>query len=174
MTIKNTGRLDVTNVVVKDTLPSGVTLTGDIQTKPETKVSGDITKDGLKIDKIEAGKQIQIIFTAKISVETDQLACGDNQFINKATATTDQDQTEDRTDNNSATTTVNRVCTITPPEEPENPENPTPEEPAQPTPETPTVIAQTGVGETITTVIALGALAAAITAYIRSRELVKK
>lgn len=171
LTIKNTGRLDVTNVVVKDDLPSGVTLTGDIQTKPETKVSGDITKEGLKIDKIEAGKQIQIIFTAKISVEADQLACGDNQFINKATATTDQDQTEDRTDNNSATTTVNRVCTITPPEEPENP---TPEEPVQLTPETPTVIAQTGVGETITTVIALGALAAAITAYIRSRELVKK
>ena len=56
----------------------------------------------------------------------------------------------------------------------EEPEDPTPEEPAQPTPETPTVIAQTGAGETITTVIALGALAAAITAYIRSRELVKK
>lgn len=171
LTIKNTGRLDVTNVVVKDTLPSGVTLTGDIQTKPEVKVSGDITKEGLKIDKIEAGKQVQIILTAKIAVEIDQLACGDNQFVNKATATTDQDQTEDRTDNNSATTTVNRVCTITPPEEPEDP---TPEEPAQPTPETPTVIAQTGAGETITTVIALGALAAAITAYIRSRELVKK
>lgn len=171
LTIKNTGRLDVTNVVVKDTLPSGVTLAGDIQTKPEVKVSGDITKEGLKIDKIEAGKQVQIILTAKISVEIDQLACGDNQFVNKATATTDQDQTEDRTDNNSATTTVNRVCTIIPPEEPEDP---TPEEPAQPTPETPTVIAQTGAGETITTVIALGALAAAITAYIRSRELVKK
>ena len=168
LTFKNTGRQDVTNVVIKDTLPAGVTMVGDIQTNPQTEVSGDLTKDGIKIAKVAAGKQVEITFTAKITATENELQCGDNKFTNTASSTTNEDQTEDNNDNNTVTTVVTRVCEpetppVVPPETPEQPQNPVPE--------TPTVIAQTGAGETVASIIGLGALAAAITAYIRSRKL---
>lgn len=169
LTFKNTGRQDVTNVVIKDTLPAGVTMVGDIQTNPQAEVSGDLTKDGIKIAKVAAGKQVEITFTAKITATENELQCGDNKFTNTASSTTNEDQTEDNNDNNTVTTVVTRVCEpetppVVPPETPEQPQNPVPE--------TPTVIAQTGAGETVASIIGLGALAAAITAYIRSRKLV--
>lgn len=168
LTFKNTGRQDVTNVVIKDTLPAGVTMVGDIQTNPQTEVSGDLTKDGIKIAKVAAGKQVEITFTAKITATENELQCGDNKFTNTASSTTNEDQTEDNNDNNTVTTVVTRVCEpetppVVPPETPEQPQNPVPE--------TPTVIAQTGAGETVASIIGLGVLAAAITAYIRSRKL---
>lgn len=168
LTFKNTGRQDVTNVVIKDALPAGVTMVGDIQTNPQTEVSGDLTKDGIKIAKVAAGKQVEITFTAKITATENELQCGDNKFTNTASSTTNEDQTEDNNDNNTVTTVVTRVCEPeTPPVVP--PE--TPEQPQSPVPETPTVIAQTGAGETVASIIGLGVLAAAITAYIRSRKL---
>lgn len=168
LTFKNTGRQDVTNVVIKDTLPAGVTMVGDIQTNPQTEVSGDLTKDGIKIAKVAAGKQVEITFTAKITATENELQCGDNKFTNTASSTTNEDQTEDSNDNNTVTTVITRVCEpetppVVPPETPEQPQNPVPE--------TPTVIAQTGAGETVASILGLGALAAAITAYIRSRKL---
>ena len=170
LTFKNTGRLDVTNVVIKDALPQGVALAGDIKTQPETKVSGDITGDGLVIDKVKAGEEVQIILTAKITATNDDLQCGDNELTNTASATTNEDQTENNNDNNSATTVVTRECTpVVPPETPDEPENPeTPETPEQP--QTPTVIAQTGVADVLGTALGLGAIAAAVAAYIRSRK----
>lgn len=168
LTFKNTGRQDVTNVVIEDTLPAGVTMVGDIQTNPQTEVSGDLTKDGIKIAKVAAGKQVEITFTAKITATENELQCGDNKFTNTASSTTNEDQTEDSNDNNTVTTVITRVCEpetppVVPPETPEQPQNPVPE--------TPTVIAQTGAGETVASILGLGALAAAITAYIRSRKL---
>lgn len=168
LTFKNTGRQDVTNVVIKDTLPAGVTMVGDIQTNPQTEVSGDLTKDGIKIAKVAAGKQVEITFTAKITATENELQCGDNKFTNTASSTTNEDQTEDSNDNNTVTTVITRVCEpetppVVPPETPEQPQNPVPE--------TPTVIAQTGAGETVASILGLGALAAAIAAYIRSRKL---
>ena len=168
LTFKNTGRQDVTDVVIKDTLPAGVTMVGDIQTNPQTEVSGDLTKDGIKIAKVAAGKQVEITFTAKITATENELQCGDNKFTNTASSTTNEDQTEDNNDNNTVTTVVTRVCEpetppVVPPETPEQPQNPVPE--------TPAVIAQTGAGETVASIIGLGVLAAAITAYIRSRKL---
>ena len=174
LTFKNTGRQDVTDVVIKDTLPAGVTMTGDIKTQPQTEVSGDLTKDGLKIAKVKAGQQVEITFTAKITASDKDLQCGENKLTNTASSTTKEDQTEDSQDNNQVTTVVNRECQPeTPPVVPpttntntNQPQNPT-------TPQTPTTIAQTGAGETVATVIGLGALAAAITAYIRSRRYAK-
>lgn len=164
LTFKNTGETDLTNVVIKDTLPAGLTAQGDLTTKPETKVSGDLFKDGLTIAKVEKGKSVQISFTAKVTAQADDLQCGDNKFTNTASSSTKEDQTEDKTDNNSVTTTINKECTPVTPPTPEEPENPQ-------TPQTPTVIAQTGAGETIATIIGLGAIAAATTFYVRSRKL---
>ena len=175
LTFRNTGRLDLTNVVIKDALPQNVTLVGDIQTKPETKVTGDITGDGLVIDQVKAGGEVQIILTAKIA-DASQLQVGDNQITNTASSTTDEDDTEDTTENNTATTTVTvpepekpgeQITTTTPTPTP-TPGQPTRQTPAQP--QTPTVIAQTGAGETAATILGVGAIAAALTAYIRSRK----
>lgn len=169
--VKNTGEVDLTNVVIKDVLPQGVVAEGSIHVEPLTNMSGGVTSaDGLVIDKVPAGEEVRISFTVKVTDQADSWQCGENKITNVATATTDQDQTEDNEDNNSVTTVVTRECTpITPPEE--NEDTPTPEQPQ--TPETPTVIAQTGAGETVATVIGLGAIAAAITAYIRSRKYAK-
>ena len=166
LTFRNTGRLDVTNVTIKDVLPAGVAMEGEIKTEPKTDVTGDITGDGLVIAKVEAGKDVVITLTAKVNESVDSFQCGDNQLINTATATTDEDQTEDSNDNNSATTVVTRECTpsvppTTPPQETTPPQTPT---------YTPTQIASTGAGETLGTMIGLAAIAAAITAYIRSRK----
>lgn len=166
LTFRNTGRLDVTNVTIKDMLPAGVTMNGEIKTEPKTDVTGDITGDGLVIAKVEAGKDVVITLTAKVNESVDSFQCGDNQLTNTATATTDEDQTEDSNDNNSATTVVTRECTpsvppTTPPQETTPPQTPT---------YTPTQIASTGAGETLGTMIGLAAIAAAITAYIRSRK----
>ena len=166
LTFRNTGRLDVTNVTIKDVLPAGVTMNGEIKTEPKTDVTGDITGDGLVIAKVEAGKDVVITLTAKVNESVDSFQCGDNQLTNTATATTDEDQTEDSNDNNSATTVVTRECTpsvppTTPPQETTPPQTPT---------YTPTQIASTGAGETLGTMIGLAAIAAAITAYIRSRK----
>ena len=166
LTFRNTGRLDVTNVTIKDVLPAGVTMNGEIKTEPKTDVTGDITGDGLVIAKVEAGKDVVITLTAKVDESVDSFQCGDNQLTNTATATTDEDQTEDSNDNNSATTVVTRECTpsvppTTPPQEATPPQTPT---------YTPTQIASTGAGETLGTMIGLAAIAAAITAYIRSRK----
>ena len=169
LTFRNTGRLDVTNVTIKDMLPAGVTMNGEIKTEPKTDVTGDITGDGLVIAKVEAGKDVVITLTAKVNESVDSFQCGDNQLTNTATATTDEDQTEDSNDNNSATTVVTRECTPSvPPTTP--PQETTETTPPQTPTYTPTQIASTGAGETLGTMIGLAAIAAAITAYIRSRK----
>ena len=169
LTFRNTGRLDVTNVTIKDMLPAGVTMNGEIKTEPKTDVTGDITGGGLVIAKVEAGKDVVITLTAKVNESVDSFQCGDNQLTNTATATTDEDQTEDSNDNNSATTVVTRECTPSvPPTTP--PQETTETTPPQTPTYTPTQIASTGAGETLGTMIGLAAIAAAITAYIRSRK----
>ena len=169
LTFRNTGRLDVTNVTIKDMLPAGVTMNGEIKTEPKTDVTGDIAGDGLVIAKVEAGKDVVITLTAKVNESVDSFQCGDNQLTNTATATTDEDQTEDSNDNNSATTVVTRECTPSvPPTTP--PQETTETTPPQTPTYTPTQIASTGAGETLGTMIGLAAIAAAITAYIRSRK----
>ena len=110
LTFKNTGNQALTNVVVKDMLPSGVTYIAGSTTVDGAKTAdGVTTSNGLNIGTVAAGKTVVIKFQAKMPGK-DALACGDNKFVNKSSAVTKEKQTEDRTDNNEATTNVNKDC----------------------------------------------------------------
>jgi uncharacterized repeat protein (TIGR01451 family) len=85
----NTGNVTLTNVVIKDQLPSGLTLTGEIKAGV-TNGSGitDLDKlftTGVKVAKVEPNGVVTITFSAK--VDGDKLVCGENQLINKSTST---------------------------------------------------------------------------------------
>ena len=168
--VKNTGEVDLTNIKVVDKLPAYYSHVEEKAEAP-SEVTGSIVKDGeITIAKLPVGQSATITISYVIK-SADSLDCGNTEITNQVSGTTDQDDTEDSSDNNQVTTVVTKECTpITPPKE--NEDTPTPEQPQQ-TPETPTVIAQTGAGETVATVIGLGAIAAAVTAYIRSRKVAK-
>ena len=168
--VKNTGEVDLTNIKVVDKLPAYYSHVEEKVEAP-SEVTGSIVKDGeITIAKLPVDQSATITISYVIK-GTDSLDCGNTEITNQVSGTTDQDDSEDNGDNNQVTTVVTRECTpITPPEE--NEDTPAPEQPQQ-TPETPTVIAQTGAGETVATVIGLGAIAAAVTAYIRSRKYAK-
>jgi len=111
LTFKNTGNQPLTNAIVKDSLPAGLTYVKGSTTIDGKKASDGVTSaNGLNIGAVAAGKTVVIKFQATMPAK-DKLACGDTQFINKSSATTKENQSEDRTDNNDATTVVNRVCT---------------------------------------------------------------
>ena len=108
---KNTGQLDLTNVVIKDELPTGVILLGQPQSEPAVDMTGDITKDGLTIERVKAGQTIKITLAAKLDISNEELECGETRFVNKASSTTNEDQTEDDNTNNEVVTVVTKVCT---------------------------------------------------------------
>ncbi|MDO4271630.1 MAG: hypothetical protein Q4C83_01440 [Candidatus Saccharibacteria bacterium] len=164
--ITNTGNVELTNATLTDVLPQYYSkVTGEVTAKHGYKDT--ITKDGkIVFEKLEVGETATVKLSYKLK-DANQFDCGTTQINNKVSGVTDETQTEDKTDNNEVSTNVNKECTpVVPPETPENPETPT----TPTTPESPTVIARTGAGETIATMIGLGAIAAAITAYIRSRK----
>lgn len=157
LVVKNTGKVDLTNVKITDRLPEMYSKVNE-QVNAPSKTTGSISKDGLiTIAKLPVGSTatIKISYTIK---NAEQLDCGDTKIVNKVTGTTDQDQTEDNNSNNEVTTTVNKQC------QPGNPGNPN-------TPETPSTIAETGAGATIAGIIGMGTLIGVIVAYLRSRKL---
>ena len=177
LTFRNTGETDLTNVVITDKLPENLTMVDQsMNIVPEdTKYEGDLAK-GLTLAKVEQGKEVTITFQAKVA-DVNKLQCGENQIVNNGVATTDQQKNETDTTNNQVTTDVNRECVPETPETPVTPVTPTtPEAPKQEqsqTPQSPTVIAQTGAGEAVISLIGAGALATATVAYIRSRKYAK-
>lgn len=121
LTFKNTGNQTLTNVIVKDAMPTGVTLSGAVTTNPSTGVSGDLFSDaGLKIAQVEVGKTVVITFNAKIA-SADQLACGKTVFTNVVAAGASELAKEPDTSNNSAVTTVTKDCPPAPKPCPTNP-----------------------------------------------------
>ncbi len=111
---KNTGDQDLTNVVIKDSLPSQIA-SASVNVTSKNAHSGDIFNGGLVLSKLEVGETATIKITAKIK-GAEALVCGENKLVNTVTSTSDQDKTEDRTDNNSATTTVDKDCPVETPE----------------------------------------------------------
>ncbi|MGE5309659.1 MAG: hypothetical protein ACM3JF_01095 [Sphaerimonospora mesophila] len=200
LTFKNTGDTDLTNVVIKDQLPSGVTYNGDVKVEPATGVSGDLFGQGLVIAKVEAGKTVTITFGATVAKESD-LVCGITKFTNVVSSTSKELVKEPNTNNNSATTSVNKDCKPTPKPCPTNPsidkdderckpceydssmnyDNPqckpptTPTTPTTPpTTYTPIEIVATGPVETLSALAGASALTFGATAYARSRKAARR
>ncbi len=198
LTFTNTGNIDLTNVVIKDSLPKNITVTGE--TKIDVQNGSGITdldklfSTGVKVAKINVGGTVKITFSAKIASK-DDLVCGTTKLINVVTSTSTELVTEPNTGNNSATTTVDKDCTPTPNPCPTNPsidadderckpcqydssmnyDNPncvppvSPVVPSNPT-YTPSVIVATGATEAIAGIVGAGALTFGVIAYTNSRK----
>ena len=168
ITVKNTGQTDITNVIVKDTLPNYITSAQATTVAPST-ASGNLFKEGVTIAKLQPGETATITVTAVIKA-ADQLPCGATVLVNRVTSSTDQTKNEDNLDNNTAKTTVNRECQppVTPPVTPPT----TPSAPVTPgTPSyTPSTIVATGPTEAAAAILGTGALTFGGMAYLRSRK----
>jgi len=184
---KNTGTTLQNDVVIKDTLPKGVTyVNGTTKLKnannPDGKaVSDNLTTAGINISNYTPGSNAYLMFTAQVG-NKDQLVCGTNKLVNTATAETNNGNKSDTAD-----VIVNKECKPNEckpgiPVGDERCENcPIPGKENLPkdstecvetpvTPETPTELPTTGPTETILSVIGLGALIASIGYYISSRR----
>lgn len=120
ITVRNTGDVALTNVVVKDTLPAKLTDVSAVVATPSDGVTGDLfSADGLRIARIPLKGTVTLTFSAKVVGES-QLECGDNRLTNTVWSSTTEVPNEPNTSNNTATTDVNRECTppVTPPTNP--------------------------------------------------------
>lgn len=166
---KNSGTTVQNNVVIKDTLPAGMTYVAgsthvsnsasNNQWTPTTS-NGIVAEDGLNIGNYAAGGNAWVKFTAKVNANDDLEACGENTLVNKATAETSNGNKSD-----TANVVVTKVC-----EEPEVPPV-TPETPEKPpvTPELPKELPKTGM-DTILSLFGLGSIVAAASYYVTGRR----
>ena len=167
---KNTGTTQQNDVMVKDTLPAGVSYVNGTTTLKNAlhpsgvTVSDNVTKVGINIANYTAGSNAYVYFTGKVAAK-DALKCGKNTLTNTATVETDNGSMSDTAD-----VIVNKECK---PNEckPGIPvgDKRCEETPVTP-PVTPTELPTTGPTETILSVIGLGALIASIGYYVSSRR----
>lgn len=108
ITAKNTGDQDLTNVVLKDTLPAHIASTS-VSVNSASSYSGNLFGSGLNISKLAAGETVTVKVMA-VTKSAGDFVCGDTSLVNTVSSTTDQDQTEDNNSNNSATTVVTKEC----------------------------------------------------------------
>lgn len=108
---KNTADAAQNNVVIKDTLPDGMTYVPG-STKVGTKeqpngvtVSDNIVKDGINIGSYGKNSGTWVMFSAKVAANNSLPACGANTLRNVAKVDTDYGYKEDTAD-----VIVNRVC----------------------------------------------------------------
>lgn len=103
----NTGSTAQDNVIIKDQLPAGETYVAgsaklaDPKYPSGVKTDDGVTTTGLNIGNYPAGSNAFLIFTTKIA-SGDQLKCGPNTLVNKATVDTDNGDKS-----STATVTVN-------------------------------------------------------------------
>lgn len=98
---KNTGSIQQDNVVVKDTLPAGMSYVdgsstlGNSKHPNGTKISDNVTKGGVNIGSYAPNGNAWVIFSAKVN-QNDQLpACGENKLRNVAKVETDHGSKDD-------------------------------------------------------------------------------
>ena len=180
----NTGTMDQNNVVVKDTLPKGLSyVPGSTilynNNYPNGKSVNDdiISQNGMNIGSYAGGKGwAEVVFKAKV---TSDAKCGEEIVNSAVISTTDGNKTA------KVTITIDE-CEPEKPEEPEEPEKPEepeepekPEEPEEPEkpeepeePETPEEIVTTGPVEiTLAVVIILGIIGGGYYYYRTSKTL---
>jgi len=189
---KNTGSTKQNDVVLKDSLPKGLTYnakSGLIKnaSNPTPKALSDniVTSAGVNIGNYTAGSNAFVMYSAKVNVK--DLVCGPNTLKNVASIHTNNGSKSD-----DAKVTVNKecqpgditVCELATKKVITIKENAfdaskhtkdlskckeTPETPPE-TPETPPELPQTGLGSDIVAITGLGALIASAAYYVASRR----
>lgn len=114
ITYTNTGEVEQKNVVVKDTLPAGISYVAGTtylynSTSPNgVKVSDNVTSaQGINIGNYTPGANAFVKFTAKVAANDNLPACGTNTLTNLGTVITDYGTKQD-----TANTTVNKTCVV--------------------------------------------------------------
>lgn len=138
ITVKNTGETDLTNVLVRDRLPAGVTFVNDsihvnnLQQRDQTQEDG-FFGNGFNIGNIARGGSLTVTFAVTVNQNTE--ACGTNRLRNRSIAKPDNlNEKEDDA--------LTSVCK--PNEQPQPAPTPSPTPPApQPTP---AYLPETGAG----------------------------
>lgn len=187
---KNTGTTAQNDVVIKDTLPQGVTYVNgstfvsnpasNFQWKPTT--NNEVTKGGINVGNYAAGGGAYVKFTAKLPANADLKICGANTLINKGTAETTNGSKSD-TANVSVTKdcapekitvcelATKKIVTINKSDFNESKYSTDLSKCDTPvTPETPSELPTTGAGENIVAITGLGAIIASIAYYVASRR----
>lgn len=184
---KNTGTMQQDNVIVKDTLPAGLSYVAGTSyisnstTNSQWKATNDgITTTGLNIGSYAPGGNAYLKFTAKVANNDELQNCGVNTITNTAEANTPNGSKSD-TAGVQVTKTCNtptvQVCNqntgqiITVPTSEQNNYKPVGDTACQPTtPTTPSELPHTGASDSIIAFIGAGSLVAAIAYYIASRR----
>jgi len=155
---ENAGGTELKNVVVKDSLPTGMTYVTDstylYNGNGQRQVADGVTGGGIVIGGYLPNANAYVKFTAKVS-EGQALECGINNLVNTVKVTTDKGSKED-----DATVTVNKDCA----EEKEcKPGIPVGDPRCYELP-------KTGPGDTLATIVGVGILTASAGYYINSRR----
>lgn len=148
---KNTGGTNLEDVVVKDTLPTGLTyVPGSTKLHNATgtkNVADGITTNGLNIGTYAPNGDAYLLFTAQVTVAKNSLPlCGPNTLTNVASVTTGVGTKED-----TAGVVIPKECQPVPP-----------------------VLPQTGPTESIVAILGLGAVIASVAYYVASRRALTK
>ncbi len=108
---KNTGTVTQKDVVIKDSLPAGMTyvsgstVLGNPANPAGVKASDNVTTStGINVGTYNPGQNAWVIFSAKAPAES-KLVCGVNTLVNKETVETDNGSKSD-----TATVTVTKEC----------------------------------------------------------------
>lgn len=181
--IKNTGDIALTNVVIKDTLPSGLTLvSGSVELSANSsttreKLSDNITKNGYNLGTIGTGNTVYIYYRAKAG---DNFDCNGSTVKNNVTLTYDSESTSGDTKKDDASVTVKKTkdCSkdedpipVVPDPEPEPEPEPTPT--PEPTPDTPAKIVDTGPVEIVLAIIIVLSIGVGAFYYYRTHKTLK-
>ena len=161
LTAKNTGETTLENVMVSDTLPAGLELTGDIYVNGK-KVSGDLAK-GINVGTLEAGKTAVVTFSAK--VVDNNLICGKNTLTNTGKAAASNKSNQD-----TAVVITNKTCSEEKKDEPTSPKEETKKSTTTTTVKNVESLPSTGPAEIVGGVLGAGSVVTAAGYYISSRK----
>jgi uncharacterized repeat protein (TIGR01451 family)/LPXTG-motif cell wall-anchored protein len=150
ITYKNTGTTQQNDVVIKDTLPNGVSYTKDSTFLANSlnpsgvKVNDEIVNGGINIGNYAPNSTAYIKFSAKVASNINLLNCGQNDLNNYAEARTDNGSKS-----NSVKITVIKQCEVT-------------------------TLPVTGASEDILSILGIGTIATSAGYYFASRKILSR
>lgn len=175
---KNTGTTLQNDVVLKDTLPTGMTYVdgsttyGNANTPNGVKASDNITKAGINVGAYNPGGNAWAIFSAKVAENDKLTTCGPNTLHNVGRVETNNGSKED-----SADVTVDKTCVkeCKPgiPVGDKRCEDTPPTPPTTTTPETPAPLPSTGPASILGGLVGTSSLGLGVHHYLASRRALK-